>query len=191
MIRVDCDRCSARYGQWHKERGQTSAKSGPRMMFFIIGGISYSEMRCAYEVTQSSKNWEILVGTSASRSIDFSFSLLCTLQCITEFFKAGLASFWCKLLVQTILAEFLANVYMLSPVCLSSVCNARVPYSGGSNFRNISTALGTLAIRWHPLKILRRSSQGNPFARGVKHNRGSKIQRFRTYRRLYLGNGAR
>jgi len=60
-----CDQwcgCSARYGQWHKERGQTSAKSGPRMMFFIIGGISYSEMRCAYEVTQSSKNWEILVG---------------------------------------------------------------------------------------------------------------------------------
>ena len=61
-----CGHCSARYGQWHKERGQTSAKSGPRMMFFIIGGISYSEMRCAYEVTQSSKNWEILVGTSAS-----------------------------------------------------------------------------------------------------------------------------
>ena len=58
--------CSARYGQWHKERGQTSAKSGPRMMFFIIGGISYSEMRCAYEVTQSSKNWEILVGSLAS-----------------------------------------------------------------------------------------------------------------------------
>jgi len=58
--------CSARYGQWHKERGQTSAKSGPRMMFFIIGGISYSEMRCAYEVTQSSKNWEILVGSLLS-----------------------------------------------------------------------------------------------------------------------------
>ena len=29
-------------------------------------------------------------------------------------------------------------------------------------FGNISMALGTLAIRGHPLKILRRSSQGNP-----------------------------
>ena len=76
-----CGRCSARYGQWHKERGQTSAKSGPRMMFFIIGGISYSEMRCAYEVTQSSKNWEILVGTSASdtHSIIVINLLLCAL----------------------------------------------------------------------------------------------------------------
>ena len=36
-------------------------------------------------------------------------------------------------------------------------------------FGNISTALGTLAIHGHPLKILRRSSQGNPSAGGVKH----------------------
>jgi len=42
-------------------------------------------------------------------------------------------------------------------------------------FSNISTAFGTLAIRWHPRKILRRSSQGNPYARGVKRERGSQI----------------
>jgi len=42
-------------------------------------------------------------------------------------------------------------------------------------FRNISTVLGTLAIRWHPRKISRRSSQGNPFATGVKHKRGSQV----------------
>jgi len=42
-------------------------------------------------------------------------------------------------------------------------------------FGNISMALGTLVIHWHPLKILRRSSQGNPSAKGVKHKRGSKI----------------
>jgi len=42
-------------------------------------------------------------------------------------------------------------------------------------FGNISTAFGTLAIRWHSHKILRRSSQGNPSAGGVNHKRGSQI----------------
>jgi len=39
----------------------------------------------------------------------------------------------------------------------------------------VGNAFGTLAIRWHPGNILRRSSQGNPFVGGVKHNRGSQI----------------
>ena len=42
-------------------------------------------------------------------------------------------------------------------------------------FGNISTALGILATHWHPLKISRRSSQGNPSAGGVKHKRGSQV----------------
>ena len=52
-----------------------------------------------------------------------------------------------------------------------SVCNVRAPLrptQAVQIFGNISTALGTLAIRGHPLKILRRSSQGNPSAGGVK-----------------------
>jgi len=52
-------------------------------------------------------------------------------------------------------------------------------------FGNISTAL----VPW-TWKISRRSSQGNPSAGAVKHKSGSKIQRFWTYPRLYLGNGA-
>jgi len=51
-------------------------------------------------------------------------------------------------------------------VCLSCVCLLSVtlvhPTQAVVIFRNISTALGTLATRWHPLKILRRSSQGTP-----------------------------
>jgi len=59
-------------------------------------------------------------------------------------------------------------------VCLSSVTFV-LPTQAVQIFGNISTALGTLAIQWHPLKISRRSFQGNPSAGRVKHKRGSHL----------------
>jgi len=64
--------------------------------------------------------------------------------------------------------------YMLSPLNLLSVTFVG-PTQAVQIFDNISTAFGMLTIRWHPLKIPRSSSQGNPSAGGVKHKRGSKI----------------
>jgi len=55
------------------------------------------------------------------------------------------------------------------PVCLSSVYLSETlvhPTHAVEIFGNISTAFGTLAIRRHPQKNLRRSSQGNPSAGG-------------------------
>ncbi|OXA58354.1 protein ROP [Folsomia candida] len=55
---------SARYGQWHRDKGQQNIKNVPRLIIFIVGGATFSEMRTAYEVTNISKNWEIIIGST-------------------------------------------------------------------------------------------------------------------------------
>ncbi|XP_015109043.1 protein ROP isoform X2 [Diachasma alloeum] len=55
---------SVRYGHWHKDKGQATIKNVPRLIVFIVGGLCFSEIRCAYEVTNAVKNWEVIVGSS-------------------------------------------------------------------------------------------------------------------------------
>jgi len=69
--------------------------------------------------------------------------------------------------------------YMLSPVrssvCLSSVGNARAPYSGGGNFKQYFYGIWYLG---HPLTSTENFMKivpGEPLHQGVKHKRGSKI----------------
>ena len=74
---------------------------------------------------------------------------------------------WTIIVSFTILANVNSRSRLLyviarpSVVCLSSVTLVRSTQAV-QIFGNISTAFGTLAIRWHPHKILRRSSQRTP-----------------------------
>lgn len=53
---------SERYGSWFKEK-PVPVKTSPRVIVFMVGGMTMSEMRCAYEVTQANKTFEIIIGT--------------------------------------------------------------------------------------------------------------------------------
>jgi syntaxin-binding protein 1 len=58
---------SARYGHWHEAGpGNTkpaSTRNVPKLIVFIAGGITFSEMRSAYEISEE-KNWEVIIGSS-------------------------------------------------------------------------------------------------------------------------------
>lgn len=57
---------SSRFGNWRQD-GKSTGKSDrkvPRLIIFIAGGMTYSEMRCAYEVSKINENYGFIVGST-------------------------------------------------------------------------------------------------------------------------------
>ena len=80
---------------------------------------------------------------------------------------------------------------MSSHVRLSVVCITFVrPTQAIQYFGNAFTLCGILAIRDLWIKILRKSSQGNPFVGGLNPRGVAKYSDFEPFEG-YLGNGAR
>ena len=87
-------------------------------------------------------------------------------------------AFLCHLISEREL-KFMFAICHQPSVCLSVVCRLSVtlvhPTQAIEIFGNVFTSFGILAIHDLSVKILRRSSQGNPSVGGVKHKRGSRI----------------
>ncbi|XP_063796230.1 syntaxin-binding protein 3 isoform X2 [Pseudophryne corroboree] len=67
-----CSECPAAWNgsgavsarQKHNTLNREERKSVSKLIIFVIGGMTYSEIRCAYEVTQSNKFVQVIIGST-------------------------------------------------------------------------------------------------------------------------------
>ena len=111
----------------------------------------------------------VLIYCETNGRVCFDFCSIYSIFIVVKSSEVSLLLFHCS---QTY--SFLANVIVRPPVVRLSVTFVH-PTQAIEIFGSISTPFGAMAICWHPGKILRRSSQGNPSVGGVKQKRGNRM----------------
>lgn len=51
-----------RYRAFVNDKTQQPKKNVSRIIVFIIGGVTFSEIRSAYDITKNFTNWEVIIG---------------------------------------------------------------------------------------------------------------------------------
>lgn len=59
--------------QKHKASSLDDRRTGSRLIIFVLGGICFSEMRSAYEVTQAVKSCEVIIGKITDKWLNLVF----------------------------------------------------------------------------------------------------------------------
>lgn len=65
-----------RYRAIQNKKNQQPKNNVSRIIVFVLGGVTFSEIRSAYEINDDSKNWEVIIGIQKKPCVFYWFYVL-------------------------------------------------------------------------------------------------------------------